>query len=250
MTKPVVVDIGMYDGTDTAYYLATGHRVIAVEANPALVARVRQEQSNAIREGHLTILHGAIAPSRDPVTLTLSGVALCAASTIPGVVDPRIAAGSYTVDGLTMADVLCHADTRPRFIKIDIEGADHLCLPVLTKETRPDFLSIEVHEGPDPVLPELLRLGYTRFKLIDQRCFREISRRRMFRDRLRHRVMRQLGLGGPQWLFRSGRWFQVQSSGPAPWESDGPWHSAAEVSRQFSTSKDSLLDTWCDLHAH
>ena len=35
----LVIDVGMYDGADTAYYLSMGYRVLAVEANPALVAQ-------------------------------------------------------------------------------------------------------------------------------------------------------------------------------------------------------------------
>jgi FkbM family methyltransferase len=243
----LVLDVGMYDGADTAYYLSMGFRVVAVEANPALVAQASERFAKQIRDGRLTILHAAVAPTTEPVTLTLNGAALCASSTSGDIAHP---AGSYVVDGLTMAAVLNAAGERPYFIKIDIEGADRLCVEGLTPETRPDFLSIEIHDGPDPTLPTLRRLGYSRFKIIDQRSFREISRRRLLGDRIRRRVMHHMGLAEPTLFNRSGKWFRLQSSGPAPWESDGDWHTSEHVSRQFHEHREALRETWCDLHAH
>ena len=33
----LIIDVGMHDGTDTAFYLAKGFNVVAIEANPGLV---------------------------------------------------------------------------------------------------------------------------------------------------------------------------------------------------------------------
>ena len=243
----LVIDVGMYDGADTAYYLSMGYRVLAVEANPALVAQAAERFDRQIRDGQLTILHRAIAPAAEPVTLTLNGASLCASSTSGAIAYP---AGSYVVDGITMAAVLDAAGERPYFIKIDIEGADRLCLEGVTPKTRPDFLSVEIHDGPDPVMPTLQRLGYSRFKIIDQRSFRELSRRRLLGDRIRHRLLRQIGLAEPTMFNRGGKWFALHSSGPAPWESDGDWHTSEQVSRQFHEHREALRQTWCDLHAN
>ena len=67
-----IFDIGLYDGTDTAYYLSLGSRVIAVEANPQLVARGQKLLSSEIASGRLTIVHAAISTNTAPVELTLS----------------------------------------------------------------------------------------------------------------------------------------------------------------------------------
>ena len=39
--KELIFDIGMYDGSDTRYYLNEGFRVLAIEENPVLVKRAR-----------------------------------------------------------------------------------------------------------------------------------------------------------------------------------------------------------------
>ena len=66
----LILDVGMYDGTDTAYYLSMGFRVLAVEANPALVAQAAERFEREIRDGRLTILHRA---GEIPVSMNFIG---------------------------------------------------------------------------------------------------------------------------------------------------------------------------------
>ena len=58
----LVIDVGMNDGSDTAYYLHCGCRVIAIEANPQLVAAANLRFSHEIAEGMLAVLNLGIAP--------------------------------------------------------------------------------------------------------------------------------------------------------------------------------------------
>ena len=60
MIDDLVFDIGMHNGDDTEQYLARGFRVVAVEANPALVEVAQKRFSEAIREGRLVIESCAI----------------------------------------------------------------------------------------------------------------------------------------------------------------------------------------------
>jgi FkbM family methyltransferase len=57
-----VIDVGMNDGSDTAYYLHCGYRVIAIEANPQLVAAAKRRFAREIAEGKLAVLNVGIAP--------------------------------------------------------------------------------------------------------------------------------------------------------------------------------------------
>ena len=40
--KKLIFDIGMYNGSDTRYYLNEGFRVLAIDGNPVLVKRARK----------------------------------------------------------------------------------------------------------------------------------------------------------------------------------------------------------------
>jgi predicted RNA methylase len=63
----------MYDGADTAYYLDSGYRVVAVDANPELVDKAKNKFAAQITSGQLTCINAAISASGEPVELTLSG---------------------------------------------------------------------------------------------------------------------------------------------------------------------------------
>src|SRR5688500_1856305 len=53
-------DVGFHDGSDTAYYLHRGFRVIAVDANPHAILQGKQRFGSALASGQLTLLHVAV----------------------------------------------------------------------------------------------------------------------------------------------------------------------------------------------
>lgn len=46
----LVIDVGMHNGDDTAYYLHRGYRVVAIEANPAWVVRGHSVSGRLFRQ--------------------------------------------------------------------------------------------------------------------------------------------------------------------------------------------------------
>jgi FkbM family methyltransferase len=241
----------MYDADDSLYYLETGHSVIAIEAHPAYVAHAERRLRQYVQSGQLLILNCAVASARGPVTLRLNGFDLGGHSLFADTSHDTAIVGGVEVDGCTIVDVLERAQRRPKLIKIDIEGADFHCLRGLSAANRPDFLSCEMHDGLEEVMPHLTDIGFSRFKLIDQTTFRELSVGRPFMDRLALGLLRRAGYCDVRSVRRAGRWFTTaHSSGPAPWESGGRWWTADEVLRQFAAFKHSNRSrAWLDLHA-
>jgi FkbM family methyltransferase len=256
-SHPLVIDIGMYDGADTRYYLETDHRVIAVEANPVLVKRALYVFHHYIYDGDLEVLHRAIAPDAAPVTLFVNSSHLGGSSIVPSAVHGFEQGGTYQVQGCTMKSVIERAGERAKLIKVDIEGVDDLCVDALTPENRPEYFCIEAHGGPAAKLRKLAAVGFTRFKLIDQVSLRAVENIDRIADRLLRKVMRSAGLEGVQFVRRAGRYFAVKhSSGPAPWESDGEWHSADDILGLWAAEQtrkrkgDEACPRWFDLHAN
>jgi len=62
MHRDLIYDVGMHNGNDTAYYLHRGYRVVAIEADPALVQQARQRFAAELAAGRLTLLNAGIAP--------------------------------------------------------------------------------------------------------------------------------------------------------------------------------------------
>jgi len=240
----------MYDGTDTAYYLESGYRVVAVEANPMLVERAQKKFAAQLASGQLVCANVAIAARAELVELTISGDDLGSSSIVSGKVAHRRPIGSITVQGMTMPELFAQHGV-PYYMKIDIEGADRLCILGLTADARPQYVSFEVGEDVEELVKHLQAIGFTRFKIINQVCLHELANQRSFRDRVLLRLIRYLGYAQPRMIRRSGRFFSAGlCSGPVPWRTDGRWYSGTETISRWRTAKVANAGSaWFDIHA-
>lgn len=244
-----VFDIGMYDGADTAYYLQSGYEVVAVEANPELVQHATEKFANEIASGQLICINAAISTSRDPVELVLSGGDPGSSSVFGDRVAHKLPIGSITVPGMTMQDLLsCYG--APFYVKVDIEGADRLCVLSLTSKNRPEYLSFEVGDDVEELVEHARKIGFGQFKIVSQTSFRELANHECLYDRIIQRVVRELGYADYRRIRRAGRFFvSGHSSGPGPWESDGKWYSADKtLSRWRQAQVTGTLSGWYDIH--
>lgn len=242
----LIFDIGMYDGSDTAYYLERGYRVIAVEANPELASSARQKFDTQIALGQLVCINAAISPEGNPVELRLSGDDLGSSTLFGDRIAHRRPVGSITVPGITI-DHLIEEHGVPIYMKVDIEGADRFCVLSLTAENCPKFLSFEIGDDVEELLLHAANIGYKRFKVINQNSFRELVNVDCVYDRIARRLMRYLGYADPNMVRRAGRFFVTgHSSGPMPWESDGRWRSFDDTRSIISRAE---LPGWNDIHA-
>ena len=169
----LIVDVGMHRGDDTAFYLAKGFRVVAVEADPGLVELGRERFAQHLASGNLEIVHMAVADT--------TGMLLFHTSTREGwgSLDPARAGGSLGAD---VRSVEVRADTfdnlmkdypTPYFVKIDIEGADAMCVEGLCRMGDvPRFVSFEADLAEPAtctaLIDRLSSVGYRRFKVINQ----------------------------------------------------------------------------------
>jgi FkbM family methyltransferase len=173
----LVYDVGMHRGEDTDFYLKKGYRVVAFEADPALADECRRRFQGALVDGRLRIVEGAICNN--------------AAATVPfyrnpfdrlwGTIRPdwvernlRLGAPSERIEVAVVDFSEClHEFGVPHYLKIDIEGADLLCVEALMGITpRPDYVSIESNKTDFAALLHefdlLSELGYRRFAVVQQ----------------------------------------------------------------------------------
>jgi len=243
-------DIGMYDGADTHYYLESGFRVIAVEANPNLIEMASQRFDKHVRSGALKLLNVAIGQARGTLELVVCGTDIGSSSIFAERLATRFPVGSFTVPSITFDDLLAEHGT-PDFIKIDIEGADKMCVQALTSATAPAYLSFEAHSDMEELVRHANSVGYRRFKLINQTNFLCLQNQEKLSFRLSRRIIGALGYRDPEFARRAGREFLLgHSSGPAPWESDGRWYDANRILSDWNRAV-ALGRTagWYDVHA-
>lgn len=151
---------------------------------------------------------------------------------------------------MTFADLIAKHG-RPDFVKVDIEGADKLCVLALTKETAPAYLSFEAPAEFEQMVGHAAAIGYSQFKVINQCNFLSLQRQECLSHRMARKIIRTLGYDEPLLARRSGRYFKLgHSSGPGPWESDGKWYSASEIIRDWHDAvRTEQTTAWYDVHA-
>jgi FkbM family methyltransferase len=171
----LVFDLGMHRGEDTAYYLAKGFRVVAVEADDELCAEARARFGDAIAAGQLVVENVAIC--RDAAATFYASTNDQWGTACDEWVRRNSALGArvtrtFTVPGVSLRDLL-DLHGCPHYLKVDLEGADHLALSSLhCSPYRPDFISVESDKNSWAALTweiETFRaMGYTRFQAVPQ----------------------------------------------------------------------------------
>jgi FkbM family methyltransferase len=176
MSSSLIVDVGMHTGRDTEFYLKKGFNVIAIEANPNLVDKARSVFQDSISDNKLTIYDVAIADHEGTIDFYLNNEK-DDWSTISKEYASRYESFATTN---TLMQIKCtkfqsilRQHEVPYYIKIDIEGADVLCLKSLMEvQERPKYISIEMDlnsfENTFTELALLWNLGYRKFKIVNQ----------------------------------------------------------------------------------
>src|SRR5438552_3989670 len=72
MNSQLIFDIGLHEGQDTAYYLQRGFRVVAVDANPAMVDKAQEKFAAAISENRLILVNAGIGHHPGQLTFWVS----------------------------------------------------------------------------------------------------------------------------------------------------------------------------------
>ncbi|KAJ1454644.1 hypothetical protein M885DRAFT_617966 [Pelagophyceae sp. CCMP2097] len=150
--KGVVLDVGLNNGKDTAWFLSQGYSVLAVDASPVWVAEARKRWAAEIEERRLLVLCVGLGEdlghnltfyvSKQSTRSSFSRAkaskngAIGIAAAIPVTVVP--------CEALFLA-----LPIRVHFAKVDIEELDYACIAAvahrLPPEKRSDFLTWENH---------------------------------------------------------------------------------------------------------
>jgi len=171
----LIYDVGAHKGEDTEFYLKKGFSVVAIEANPALYLALAKKFEEFINNGRLVLLNLAISDHSDEVTLFVSD------KSDWGTTDPEWAKRNQGLGFPSRPisvkserfETILQRHGIPYFLKVDIEGADLLCLHALKGfDLKPKFVSIESDKVSwkklNAELSVLQSLGYSRFKAVNQ----------------------------------------------------------------------------------
>jgi len=176
MDAQLIYDVGTHLGEDTDFYLRKGFKVVAIEANPVLAGKLRARFQSNLSDGSLVVVDAAIAENAGEIGFYVNQTLSVWGTIRPAWAERNAFGGNPSelikVKAISFPEVLSKYGV-PYYLKIDVEGADVLCLEGLTKNSdRPKFVSIESEKRSWHALLyefELFkRLGYSRFKIVDQ----------------------------------------------------------------------------------
>lgn len=261
---PLAYDVGAFDGADTAYYLSKGFRVIAVEADPSLAATLQRRFADAIADGSCVVVNAAIAERSGETTFYVcDDIPLWSSSDAAHAARHGVATRPVAVRCETMGALFAQYGT-PDFLKVDIEGLDHLAILAIPETHPPAHVSFECGPESLPLVLHMARLGYTRFRLVNQQGWRAVrvptpatvahlrwATRQMVRRWLRefprlHRLAVRLRPRNRVVAAGCG----ATSSGPLPSEMPD-WMDANEFLFTFENMRQGgvLASSWFDIHA-
>jgi FkbM family methyltransferase len=229
MARTIVYDFGMNNGDDVDYYLAKGHAVVAVEANPVLCEVCAIRFAAEIEAGRLTILNAVVTDAEEEGEVDFyihkTNHVL---SQFPAP-RPDLRANFYRIrlPGIPAATIVRrHGD--PHYVKIDLEGFDQNILRSLfAAGIRPTFLSAESHSVE--VFALLCAFGYKSFNLVDGESVRDVYRSAV--------ISCETG--------RRRYDFKFHSAGPYGYDLTSPWLDAEAFF--YLLAKEGL--GWKDIHA-
>jgi len=176
MNSSLIIDVGMHTGRDTEFYLQKGFDVVAIEANPELVKHAQSHFRDALSNKKLILYDIAIADYEGEIDFYVNKQ-----HDDWGTISKEFALRNERfgtnnalihVKCTTFQNILKQHEI-PYYLKIDIEGADIMCLKTLGDfNEKPKYLSIEAglnsFEETFTELSLLWNLGYKEFKIVNQ----------------------------------------------------------------------------------
>lgn len=273
-TEPnLIYDVGLHNGTDTAYYLQKGFRVVAIDANPMLTSKAESRFAKEIASGQLRVLNIGIGAREETLSFWVNE-ANDTQSSFDKARAMRYGPCHEIVVRCQPLSAVMDEFGVPYYLKTDIEGNDYLCVRALVPEKLPKYISVELDVDHD-LVTELHDLGYRNFKVINQASFTDSTP--IFRNEIGMRLLRKVSsksagvkrlIKRPEISSRLGKIyfdsfvdrfeykFEEGSSGPFAEETWGLWYSfdeirarIREIQRKLAHGQVTPGTFWLDIHA-
>jgi len=237
MNAKLIIDIGMSEGNDTAFYLAKGFDVVGVEADPITFSTLEARFQQEIASKRLTLVHAAAsARGGETVEFWRNDTHQGLSSTYK---DGQASEGGrqtkYDVKTVSWRELRLVRHV-PYYLKLDVEGAETPFLQSMFGAAElPQYISVEAHSFSPVQL--VFDLGYRRFKLVSQTILHTFE---IPDPSLEGDLVSQ-----PNWHHASGPFGQELPGEWVDFEVFQNLYEAVDLLRRHRTAQ----HTWFDCHA-
>lgn len=161
----IIYDFGANNGLNLNYFLKKADKVVAIEANPNLVEKIKNSFSKEIEDGRLFIEQCVASNSFGKVNFYVNKIH----DVLSTMILPEEEVENYNaifIDQKPASEII-KKHGNPFYVKIDIEGADGLILKdIFSSRIYPEFISAECHNID--VFCHMVASGkYSMFNLVD-----------------------------------------------------------------------------------
>jgi len=144
MAIKIIFDFGANEGQNLSYYLKKADLVVAVEANPALAKKIKNDFKDQVEDKSLLVLNNCLVGEK-----TSDVVNFYCHKTDGGLSsfkEPKTSLSSYDlikVEPITYQEIVAKVGI-PFYVKIDLEGLDFIIFDSIIKsKILPYYLSFE-----------------------------------------------------------------------------------------------------------
>jgi FkbM family methyltransferase len=168
-TKKIIFDFGSNNGQNLSYFLKKAEIVVCVEANTILTERIKKKFYRHINNNSLFIENVCLSEIDGVKDFYISKQNDVLSTLIPPLNKENYQ--RITITSMTPSNIIKKYRTKLlvneiEYIKIDVEGYDHIILDDLFKNNiYPKYISAEVHDSM--VINLILNSPYKSFKFLD-----------------------------------------------------------------------------------
>jgi FkbM family methyltransferase len=145
-SQKIIYDLGANNGDDIAYYLKKADKVVALEANPVLCARIRERFKMELSQGRLFLEACVLAEESGESVPFYVHRADHGLSQFPlPAVDKRDDFREIVLPAISVQQLFA-IHGHPYYVKVDLEGFDEVVLRrIFELGIFPDYVSVEAH---------------------------------------------------------------------------------------------------------
>jgi FkbM family methyltransferase len=166
----LIFDLGYHNGDDTHYYLAKGYNVVAIEANPYLVAEGERKFAQELKAGRLRLINKAISSERGMIEFFIHRTKSDWSSCFEDIVKSDGSEPETVIVETISLHQLYKQYGVPHYLKVDVEGCDvYTAQQVFEYKQKPAYISFETSRRDYAgIFSYLFVAGYKRFQLVNQ----------------------------------------------------------------------------------
>lgn len=169
MSHPnIIYDVGANNGDDTAFYLAKGFDVVAIEANPDLCKALQERFSGELATKRLVLENVGVAGSHGELTFYSNSYSDWSSFLKNSKATQTNSYEEIAIKTEPLSDIIAR-NGEPYYIKLDIEGFELQGIRTLRNATgQAPYLSFEINADWAEILNILSEVGYRKFQVVRQ----------------------------------------------------------------------------------